>query len=154
MSSEMMRILKMIEEGIVTAEEGAELMAALKDASTEEKPFVATESPSQAKANPFENFDRESFLKNDFKASPGEKFLQIRVLSAEGDKVKVNLPINFVRGILKVSGKLPMIQADQLEGINTAEMMETISQAIENDLSGRLIDVESVKGDLVIVEIV
>lgn len=154
MSSEMMRILKMIEEGIVTAEEGADLMAALKDASTEEKPSVATESPSQAKANPFENFDRESFLKNDFKASPGEKFLQIRVLSAEGDKVKVNLPINFVRGILKVSGKLPMIQADQLEGINTAEMMETISQAIENDLSGRLIDVESVKGDLVIVEIV
>lgn len=154
MSSEMMRILKMIEDGIVTAEEGAELMSALKDASTEGQGNSETETPSPSRPNPFENFDRESFLKNDFKAGPGEKFLQIRVLSAEGDKVKVNLPINFVRGILKVSGKLPMIQADQLEGINTAEMMETISQAIENDLSGRLIDVESVKGDLVIVEIV
>lgn len=154
MSSEMMRILKMIEDGIVTAEEGAELMSALKDASAEESDTFTKDIPSPPKPSPFENFDRESFLKNDFKASPGEKFLQIRVLSAEGDKVKVNLPINFVRGILKVSGKLPMIQADQLEGIDTAQMMETISQAIENDLSGRLIDVESVKGDLVIVEIV
>ena len=93
-------------------------------------------------------------MQNTVKTSSGEKFLQIRVLSVEGDKVKINLPINFVKGILKVTGKLPMIQADQLEGIDVPAMMETIMAAIESDLTGRLVDVESSKGDLVIVEIV
>ena len=147
MNDEISRILKMVEEGKINAEQGTQLIQALGTSEPVEN-VVNSERESES------IFDKESFLRNDFKAAPGDKFLQVRVLSAEGDKVKINLPINFVKGILKVTGKLPMIQADQLEGIDVPELMETIMAAIESDLTGRLVDVESVKGDLVIVEIV
>lgn len=149
MREEIERILKMVEEGKLNSEQASLLIDALKTTGVE-----VEEIDEQAQDEATPSFDRESFMQNTVKTSSCEKFLQIRVLSVEGDKVKINLPINFVKGILKVTGKLPMIQADQLEGIDVSAMMETIMAAIESDLTGRLVDVESGKGDLVIVEIV
>ncbi len=147
MKEEIGRIIKMVEEGKINSEQASLLIEALKNNDNAET-FYEEQNIETTPA-----FDKEAFMKNDFKAAEGEKFLQIRVLSGDGDRVKINLPINFVKGILKVTGKLPMIQADQLQGVDVAEMMEVITAAIENDLSGRLIDVETADGDLVIVEI-
>lgn len=152
MNSELNRILKMIEEGVINAEEGSKLIAVLQ--STESEATEERKSDSAGTAGNLDGFNREDFMKNDMKGASGERFLQVRVLSADGDKVKVNLPINFVKGILKVTGKLPMIHAEQLEGVDVPELMETISAAIESDLTGRLVDVETTKGDMVVVEIV
>lgn len=148
MKEEIARILKMVEEGKLSSEQASLLIEALKTTTVEVEEVSAEESKD---AKP--SFDRESFMQNPMKTSEGEKFLQVRILSADGDKVKINLPINFVKGILKVTGKLPMIQAEQLEGVDVPAMMETIVAAIESDLTGRLVDVESANGDLVIVEI-
>lgn len=150
MNEEITRILKMVEEGKLNSEQAAMLIEALKNDNREIAVETTYENVSQ---DDNAAFDREAFMKNDFKGAEGEKFLQIRVLSGDGDRVKINLPINFVKGILKVTGKLPMIQTEQLEGVDVAEMMDVIMAAIENDLTGRLIDVESANGDLVIVEI-
>lgn len=150
MNEEITRILKMVEEGKLNSEQGAMLIEALKDDNRDNTVETVYESISSEEGKPF---DKEAFMKNDFKGAEGEKFLQIRILSGDGDRVKINLPINFVKGILKVTGKLPMIQTEQLEGVDVAEMMEVIMAAIENDLTGRLVDVESANGDLVIVEI-
>lgn len=148
MKEEIARILKMVEEGKLSSEQAAMLIEALKTTTVEVEEVSAEESKDDKPS-----FDRESFLQNPLKTSEGEKFLQVRILSGDGDKVKINLPINFVKGILKVTGKLPMIQAEQLEGVDVAAMMETIVAAIESDLTGRLVDVETANGDLVIVEI-
>lgn len=150
MNEEITRILKMVEEGKLNSEQAAMLIEALKNDNRENTVETLYESVSKDEND---SFDREAFMKNDFKGAEGEKFLQIRILSGDGDRVKINLPINFVKGILKVTGKLPMIQTEQLEGVDVAEMMEVIMAAIENDLTGRLVDVESANGDLVIVEI-
>jgi hypothetical protein len=147
MKEEIARVLKMVEEGKMTSEQAVQLIEALKISTVEE---VETPNVKEEASG----FDRESFLRNDLKASPGEKFLQIRILSGENDKVKINLPLNFVKGVLKVTGKLPMIQVEQMEGVDVPAIMETIMAAIDSDLTGRLVDVESSKGDLVIVEIV
>ncbi len=150
MKEEISRILKMVEEGKLNSEQAAMLIEALKNddrGSTVEAVYEEVSKEAGA------NFDKEAFMRNDFKGVQGEKFLQIRVLSGDGDRVKINLPINFVKGILKVTGKLPMIHAEQLEGVDVAEMMDVIMAAIENDLTGRLVDVETANGDLVIVEI-
>ncbi len=147
MKEEIARVLKMVEEGKMTSEQAVQLIEALKISTVEE-----IETPNNKEEAT--GFDRESFLRNDLKASPGEKFLQIRILSGENDKVKINLPLNFVKGVLKVTGKLPMIQVEQMEGVDVPAIMETIMAAIDSDLTGRLVDVESSKGDLVIVEIV
>lgn len=150
MNEEITRILKMVEEGKLNSEQAAMLIEALKNDNRENTVETLYESVSKEADG---SFDKEAFMKNDFKGAEGEKFLQIRILSGDGDRVKINLPINFVKGILKVTGKLPMIQAEQLEGVDVAEMMDVIMAAIENDLTGRLVDVESANGDLVIVEI-
>lgn len=147
MKEEIARVLKMVEEGKMTSEQAVQLIEALKISTVEEEdtPNIKVETSS---------FDRESFMRNDLKASPGEKFLQVRILSGENDKVKINLPLNFVKGVLKVTGKLPMIQVEQMEGVDVPAIMETIMAAIDSDLSGRLVDVETSKGDIVIIEIV
>jgi len=85
---------------------------------------------------------------------PGQKMLQVRVLSENGDRVKVNLPLNFVRGILKATGKLPMIKEEHIEGVDMEQLMESITLAIDHDLNGRIVDVETAQGDLVIIDIV
>ena len=85
---------------------------------------------------------------------PGQRMLQMRVLSENGDKVKINLPLNFVKGILKVTGKIPMIKEEHIEGVDMQQLIESINMAIDHDLNGRIVDIETAKGDLVIVDIV
>ncbi len=60
--------------------------------------------------------------------------------------------MNFVKGILKVTGKIPMMNKEHLEGVNIEELMDSIIIALDNDLTGRIVDVESSNGDLVIIE--
>lgn len=150
MNENILRILKMVEEKKITAEEATGLIAALQT----EPSTTPSQATTQASHSFNDGFDRESFMRNDVKAAPGEVFLQVRVLSADGDKVKINLPLNFVKAVLKLTGKLPMIQPEHLEGIDVNELMETITAAVDSDLKGRIVDVESANGDLVVVEIV
>lgn len=147
MSEEKLKILKMLEEGKITAEQAASLLSAI----TESAP--ASESTQKININKEElekKWLAENMSENPF---PGQKMLLIRVLSAEGDRVKVNLPLNFVKGIIKATGKMPYISAE-MEGIDMNQLMETVVAAIDQDLTGRFVDVESGTGDRVVVEIV
>ncbi len=144
MNEEVLRIMKLLEEGKVNAEQAAALISALQLKSTASQNDAPKSSENRA------------MLEEDMVSSqiPGQKMLQVRVLSESGDKVKVNLPLNFVKGILKATGKLPMIKAEHIEGIDMEELMASITLAIDQDLNGRIVDIESSKGDLVIVDIV
>lgn len=143
MNEEILRIMKMLEEGKITAEQAAALAAAVKDPADQGQPSKSIEE---------KRVQMESDMAKD--QIPGQKMLQVRVLSETGDKVKVNLPLNFVKGILKVSGKIPMMNNEHLEGVNIEELMDAIIIALDNDLTGRIVDVESATGDLVIIDIV
>jgi len=147
MSEEILRITKLLEDGKITAEQAAALIGALqgKTAPAEEPAGQRTDTSA-----------KRAMLEEDMAAAqiPGQKMLQVRVLSENGDRVKVNLPLNFVRGILKATGKLPMIKEEHIEGVDMEQLMESITLAIDHDLNGRIVDVETAQGDLVIVDIV
>lgn len=146
MNEAVLRITKLLEEGKIDAEQAAALIEALK-----------TEGAVEVKAEPRVNIsEKRAFMEQDMATAqiPGQKMLQVRILSEDGDKVKVNLPLNFVKGILSATGKMPMLKADQMEGIDMEQLMEAINSAIEYDLKGRIVDIESANGDLVIVDIV
>ncbi len=147
MNEEVLRITKLLEEGKVNAEQAAALISALQQKSTSGNDTVG---PSQ------QNSEKRAMLEEDMAAAqiPGQKMLQVRVLSENGDKVKVNLPLNFVKGILKATGKMPMLKEEHMEGVNMEQLMEAITIAIDQDLNGRIVDVESANGDIVIVDIV
>lgn len=145
MNEEMMKIMKMLEEGKITAEQAASLAGAMTTNSQKSEPVERKTIE-----------EKRQIVENDMAKDqiPGQKMLQVRVLSENGDKVKVNLPLNFVKGILKATGSIPVINNEHIQGLDMKMISESVIQAIENELTGRIVDVESANGDIVIVEIV
>ncbi|MFR6257264.1 MAG: SHOCT-like domain-containing protein [Anaerovoracaceae bacterium] len=118
---EKMRILKMVEEGTITAEQAAELMKAMSIECGEEETALA-------KIDDY-----------------GRKMFRIIVDSEEGDKVNIQFPVDAVKKILKVTGKLPIPQ-EELEGIDLNETMEAISECLDEEVMGDFINVETSDG--------
>ncbi|WP_123053271.1 hypothetical protein [Clostridium sp. JN-1] len=128
MSEEMLKILKMVEEGKITSDKAKELIEALDSKNTS--------------IEPLNNISDDTDIIN--------KMLKIRVNSKDGDTVNVNLPIKFIKTVLKTIGKLPI--PDNIKGMESVDL-NLISEAIDNGLSGKIADVKSANGDIVEVSI-
>jgi len=126
MSEEIKRVLKMVEEGKMSGDEAAELIEALK-----EKPAVKTKSPSK------------SYL---------DKMLKVRVYSDDKDQVNVNVPVRFVRTMLRlgqgIAGNVPAAK-EYVADID----MDVIIEAIDNEMEGKIVDIKSSTGEIVAVYI-
>lgn len=120
---EKLRIFKMVEEGTVTAEQGAALMSAL-----------TADIPEQQTA----------MIKNSY----DKKMFRVIVDSTNGDKVKIQFPVGAIRKILKVTGKLP-IPEEELKGVDLSGMMEAIAECLSEEIEGDLVNVEGTDGTVV-----
>lgn len=120
MSEEMAKVLKMVEEGKITADKAMELIESLKDKNT----------------------DIQLSSDNDIM----DKMLKIRVNSNDGDTVNVNLPVKLIKIVLKTVGKIPL--EDNIKGMENIDL-NLISEAIDNGLLGKIVDVKSANGDIV-----
>lgn len=120
---ETLRILKMIEDGTITAEQGAELMSAMN-----------ADLPAQQTAVTRTSYDKKMF--------------RIIVDSTTGDKVKVQFPVGAIKKILKVTGKLP-IPEQELEGVDLPAMMDAITECLEAEIDGDFVNVEAADGTTV-----
>ena len=129
------RVLKMVEEGKISAEEGLKLLEALESNSGEKV---------KVKKQPI--VDENEFFKID-KNSSKEKMIYIRVISSDGERVKVNIPIGF----FKVLGSNSIMGSANLYKYNID--INSIINAVENGFEGRLVEVNSDDGDRVIIEI-
>ena len=127
------RILKMVEEGKITAEEAIKLLEVL---DSSEKCDTAPKSEI------VEEDDFFNFKNNDKKG----KMLFVRVKSSDGTKVKVNIPLEFI----KIMGGIGSMYSNEFEkhNIDIAKLMD----AIDNGFVGRIVEVED-GNDKVIVEI-
>ncbi|SFD32300.1 SHOCT-like domain-containing protein [Clostridium uliginosum] len=128
MNEEMSKILKMVQEGKITSEKAEQLIEALNTKSTSIETLG--------------NTSNDTDIIN--------KMLKIKVTSHEGDDVNVNLPIKFIKTMLKTIGKIPI--TDNIKGMENVDL-NFISDAIDNNLSGKIVDVKSADGDLVEVSI-
>lgn len=79
--------------------------------------------------------------------NPEELVLRIKVLSAQGDKVRVNLPF----GLLKALSGTGMDIAASFSGMDTLKGidLEQILTLVENGTVGKIVEVESAQGDTV-----
>jgi hypothetical protein len=75
-----------------------------------------------------------------------DKMLKIRVNSNDGDNVNVNLPVKFIKIMLKTVGKISL--KDNVKGMENIDL-NLISEAIDNGLLGKIVDVKSANGDIV-----
>ena len=119
---EQLRILKMIEEGTITAEQGAELMSAMNTDPQE----LQTAAPKS-------------------RSSYDKKMFRILVSSTSGDKVKIQFPVGAIKKILKVTGKLP-IPEKALKGIDLTSMMDAVSECLDGEIEGDFVNVEAADG--------
>ena len=119
---EQLRILKMIEEGTITAEQGAELMSAMNTDPQE----LQTAAPKS-------------------RSSYDKKMFHILVSSTSGDKVKIQFPVGAIKKILKVTGKLPIPEKD-LKGIDLTSMMDAVSECLDGEIEGDFVNVEAADG--------
>ena len=116
-TEERMKILQMIQEGKITAEEGAKLLSALT---------------SSAK-------DR-GLARRMGGRSGNARWLRVRVtdMASGKSKVNVNLPLSLIDAGLNIAGHF----ADDLE---VDDIMSAVREALDENLSGKIIDV--VDGD-------
>ncbi|MBR2890233.1 MAG: helix-turn-helix domain-containing protein [Oscillospiraceae bacterium] len=79
--------------------------------------------------------------------NPEDLVLRIKVLSAHGDKVRVNLPF----GLLKALSGAGVDIAAQYSGVDALKGidMEKILEMVENGTVGKIVEVESADGDTV-----
>jgi hypothetical protein len=113
-AEERMQILKMIQEGKITAEEGAKLLQALSASS---KPDKRPPAPPPAGA-------------------PGDpRWFRVRVTDTRTGKNKVN--VNIPMGLVNVGLKMGARFTPNMEGVNFEEIMT----AIKSGASGKVMDV-------------
>lgn len=129
---EKMRILKMVEEGKISAEQAVGLLDALGQAE------VPADVPAANWVEPV--------------SAPGagydDKMLRVVVDTPEGDKVNVQLPVKIVQQMLKVTGKLP-IQWEGSEKIDLEALTTAILECIDNETLGTIVDVNASDGSTV-----
>ena len=75
-----------------------------------------------------------------------DMMLRIVVDSADGDKVRVNLPMALVQLAMEMGMEMPQVSGnDALKGIDWAQVMELV----RHGAMGNLVEVESADGDIV-----
>ena len=135
---EKMRILKMVEEGKLSAEEAIGLIDALGESVREDE--TAGQSPAYDNGCAVVPGGQSTSYEN--------KMLRIVVDSMKGDKVNVQLPVKIIRQILKVTGKLP-IQSQELRGIDLDTLTASIIECLDSETLGNIIDVSASDGTTV-----
>src|SRR4030095_14808204 len=115
MKEEIKRILKMVEEGKITSDQASELIEALKEKEGR------GEQPNS-----------------------GEKNLKVNVRTHKGKTINVKLPLKFVKGIIKATGKMPV----HINGGDEIDM-KAVADAIENEITGKIAEVNTNHGDYI-----
>jgi hypothetical protein len=127
MKTEIEKVLTMVQEGKIDSEKASELIEILKEKDTN-KPVI-TKSSNYA-----------------------DKMLKIRIKSAEDDNVNVNLPIKLVKVVLLAGHNIASSIPQSEKYVKNIDV-NLIIDAIENELGGQIIDVQSANGDIVSVTI-
>ncbi len=117
-NEERIKVLKMVADGKITAEEAATLLETLDEAPVSGKASQAGPSPTSSQ--------------------PG-RYFRVRVTDTDTGRVRVNvrLPV----GIINAGMKIGMKFAPQVEGVDYQE----IAEMIQSGETGKIVDVEDNK---------
>ena len=78
-----------------------------------------------------------------------ELTFRVKILSAQGDKVRVNLPMSLVKIALEIGvDVVPNVGGDNAQMLKSIDM-EKVVKMVEQGLVGKLVEIESADGDIV-----
>ena len=137
MSSERKKVLEMLAEGKINAEEAERLLERLGSIGNQPGP----EGPDGSEP------------RGDTLSPAGglPKFLRVVVDSSDGDKVNIRVPLALVRTGLKLSTMLPTEANEKLnaKGIDLSHLSELETEELIAELRELTVDVDSGDGDKV-----
>ena len=102
----------------------------------------------RAGSRAYEGVEEESQVPAKSQAGYDKKMFRIIVDSVDGDKVNVQFPVGAIKKILKVTGKLPIADKD-LQGVDLEQMMEAISECLDEEIEGDFVNVNAADGTTV-----
>jgi hypothetical protein len=106
MNEEISRVLKLIEEGKIDSEKGAELIEALNKPKAE----VPLKSAS-------------------------DKMLKIKVNTQKGDDVNINIPVSFIKAVGGAIKKIPKVDGiEGLEEIDIQAILTAVSEGLDGKI--------------------
>ncbi|KAB8133592.1 hypothetical protein F9U64_11815 [Gracilibacillus oryzae] len=123
MKEEITQILTMVQEGKIDAEKASELIEVLKE--------------KEAGSNQVEKSSKYA-----------EKTLKVRISSSDNDNVKVNFPIKLVKTLLVAGNSILATIPESQKYVKDIDI-NLIIEAIDNELVGQIVDIQSGDGDIV-----
>lgn len=106
MNDEVMKVLKMLEEGKIDAQKAGELIEVL-NASKNNGPAVIN----------------------------SDKMLKIRVNSQNGDNVNINIPVKFIRTVGGAIKRIPKVEGvEGLEDIDIQAILQAVSDGLDGKI--------------------
>ena len=133
MNEEISRILKMVEEGKIDSEKAMQLIEALKGGNKDL--VILDKEPSHSN--------------NHSNSGISGKMLRIKIRSNDNDVVNINLPLKFVSGMIRTFGKIPNVNVNGMENVDMDAMSQTVLEAIDGGMDGKIVDIKSGDGDIV-----
>ena len=131
--NEKMKILEMIEKGTITPEEGAKLLASI------EKETVTAEIYTPERKM---NASKKAMM-----------MFKVFVRTHDGDKVNVQIPLEFAKIAMKSQNINAIINNKKISDLDIDIDWEMIEQLISQGVTGKLVDIETKDGDIVLVSI-
>jgi len=131
--NETMKILEMIEKGTISPEEGAKLLASL------EKETVTAEVYTPEKKM---NASKKAML-----------MFKVFIRTNDGDKVNVQIPLEFAKIAMKTQNINAIISNKKINDLDIDLDWEMIEQLIHQGVTGKLVDIETKDGDIVLISI-
>lgn len=123
MKEEIAKVIEMVQEGKINSDEAGELINALKNDSSNKRD--------------------ENYL---------GKMLKIRVQSEQRENVNVNIPIRLVRFLLKMGHGIAANIPEAKEYMKDIDI-DLIMHAIDNEMEGKIVDIQSEEGETVAIYI-
>ncbi len=77
-----------------------------------------------------------------------ELTLRVRILSADGDKIKVNLPMTLVKVGLEMGVEIAPNYAKGMDSLKNLDLKQ-IMELVERGALGKLVEMESADGDII-----
>ncbi|WAA09883.1 SHOCT-like domain-containing protein [Fervidibacillus albus] len=128
MKNEIEKILNMVQEGKIDAEKASELIEALKEREEE-----------------------SNKIQTDVSSTDG-KMVKIRIVENEGEKVSINLPFKLAKVLTKTGVNITSHIPDSNKYLKDFDM-NLLADAIDNDLVGDIINIQTAEGDIVKISI-
>lgn len=125
MNEEIERVLRMVEEGKINSMEGTELIRLIKEGGGDES-------------------ERD--------AAYSKRSVRIKVLSNDVPKVNLTVPLKLVRVLINIGKGITSAIPDAEKYVRDVDL-DVIMEAIEQQVEGDIIDLETEEGDRVLISI-